>query len=284
MAIEYLRADASPEKVFEILERDGCVVIENLLDRERIREIRDEMAPYMADAEKGGNEFDGFETRRVGMLVARSPHSHPVIMDPTVLGVAERALAHASNFQLHCTQIVSIGPGSVPQPIHRDQWAFDLFPFPPGFDTTFATMWAISDFREENGATRVIPGSHKMDDKLQFEQKDTEPAEMEPGSVLLYTGSLYHGGGENRSDADRVGLIVHYSLAWLRQEENQYISVPREVIDELPEDLLRMMGYAEGAFSLGFFDAGRDPIAAVRPEFEREAKVESLDEAKGKVS
>ena len=81
-----------------------------------------------------------------------------------------------------------------------------------------------------------------------------------------------------------MGLIVHYSLAWLRQEENQYISVPREVIDELPEDLLRMMGYAEGAFSLGFFDAGRDPIAAVRPEFEKAPNAESLDEVKGKLT
>ncbi len=77
----------------------------------------------------------------------------------------------------------------------------------------------------------------------------------------------------NSTDDNRIGLIVHYSLAWLRQEENQYIGTPNEVLKSLPEDLLRLMGYSKGAYSLGFYDAGRDPIAAVRPELEREADV-----------
>jgi ectoine hydroxylase-related dioxygenase (phytanoyl-CoA dioxygenase family) len=199
-------------------------------------------------------------------------------MNRTVLDVAARALSHATKFQLHCTEIIAVGPGSKPQLIHRDQWAFDMFPFPPGFDTTLATMWALTDFTEENGATRVIPGSHKRADRLRFEEKDTEAAEMEAGSVLLYTGSLYHGAGANHSDSDRVGLIVHYTLGWLRQEENQYLCVPKKVLQELPEDLLRLMGYDHGGFSLGFIDAGRDPIAAVRPEFEKSTSGIELDE------
>jgi ectoine hydroxylase-related dioxygenase (phytanoyl-CoA dioxygenase family) len=153
-----------------------------------------------------------------------------------------------------------------------------MFPFPPGFDSTFATMWALTDFTDANGATRVISGSHKLADRLEFTQQDTEAAEMKAGSVLLYTGSLYHGAGGNSSDSDRTGLIVHYTLGWLRQEENQYLCVPKEVLQELPEDLLRLMGYDHGSYSLGFIDDGRDPIAAVRPEFEKSDSGIELDD------
>ncbi len=278
MTIEHLPADAPSEKVSEVLERDGCVVIDGLLRRDEIDQINLEMADHVEATAKGTDDFAGSETRRTGTLVARSPKSRDVIMNRTVLDVAARALSHATRFQLHCTQIISVGPGSEPQLIHRDQWAFDMFPFPPGFDTTFATMWAFTDFTDANGATRVIPGSHKLADRLEFTQQDTEAAEMEAGSVLLYTGSLYHGAGGNSSDSDRVGLIIHYTLGWLRQEENQYLCVPKEVLQELPEDLLRLMGYDHGSYSLGFIDDGRDPIAAVRPEFEKSDSGIELDD------
>jgi len=126
-------------------------------------------------------------------------------------------------------------------------------------------MWAMTDFTEENGATRVIPGSNRFEDRKQFGNDDTEPAEMEAGSVLFYTGSLYHGGGANRSDAVRFGLNITYAVAWLRQEENQYLSVPREIARDLPVPLLRLMGYARGAYALGYVDDLRDPIEVVRP-------------------
>ena len=193
-------------------------------------------------------------------------------MHPTILGVADLALAHATNYQLHCTQLIEVGPNSAPQLIHRDQWAFDLFQFPAGFDSTFSTMWAMTDFTPENGATRVIPGSHEHEDALQYAIEDTIPAVMDKGSVLLYTGSLYHGAGENSTRDWRIGLIIHYSLAWLRQEENQYLGTPAEVLQKLPEPLLRLMGYSMGAYSLGFIDGGRDSIAAIRPELEQEAE------------
>jgi hypothetical protein len=270
MKIEHLPAESSPSDIHNILARDGCVVIDKLLSESLVDTILAEMAPHMENTAMGADEFDGFNTRRTGCLVARSPASHAAIMQASVLGVTDLALAHASNYQLHCTQTIEVGPQSAPQMIHRDQWAFDLFKFPSGFDTTFATMWAMTDFTDENGATRVIPGSHKHEDGLEYVVEDTIPAEMSKGSVLLYTGSLYHGAGENRSKDWRIGLIVHYSLAWLRQEENQYLTTPEHVLKQLPEDLLRLMGYSRGAYSLGFIDGGRDPIAAIRPELERE--------------
>jgi ectoine hydroxylase-related dioxygenase (phytanoyl-CoA dioxygenase family) len=269
MPLIHLPADAPSDEVSNVLEREGCVVIDRVLDRPTIAELRNEMAPYLASTRKGVDAFDGFETKRAGMLVARSPMAREIIMNSTVLEVAAQALSHASNFQLHITEIIELGPGSAAQPIHRDQWAFDFFPFPVGHESTFATMWALTNFTEENGATRVIPGSNRLENRLKFSQADTEPAVMEAGSVLLYTGSLYHGAGANRSHSVRSGLIVHYSLAWLRQEENQYLSVPPDVLQTLPEALLRLMGYSHGAYSLGFIDGGRDPIAAIRPDLEK---------------
>ena len=266
MSIVHLRANTSPEQAHEILKRDGCVVIDGLMPTETVSAIREEMGPWLEAAPAGCDDFDGRQTRRVGMLVGRSPSSHDIILDPTVLGIADQALAHATNYQLHCTQVIAVGPGSQPQPIHRDQWAFDMFPFPQGFDSTFSTMWALTDFTEANGATRVVPGSHRDEDFKQLTLQDSLPAEMSAGSVLLYTGSLYHGAGQNDSDRDRIGLIVHYSLAWLRQEENQYLSCPSEVLDVLPEQMLRLMGYARGAYSLGFVDGGIDSLSAVRPD------------------
>jgi ectoine hydroxylase-related dioxygenase (phytanoyl-CoA dioxygenase family) len=110
----------------------------------------------------------------------------------------------------------------------------------------------------------VIPGSHRLADRLRFAYEDTEPAEMPAGSVVFYTGSLYHGGGANRSDAVRHGLNLTYAVSWLRQEENQYLSVPFEVARTLDEPLLRLMGYARGAYALGYVDDLRDPLDALR--------------------
>jgi ectoine hydroxylase-related dioxygenase (phytanoyl-CoA dioxygenase family) len=163
------------------------------------------------------------------------------------------------------TQIIAIGPGEPCQPIHRDQWAFDLFPFPKGYEVQCNTLWAMNDFTAENGATRLIPGSHRFEDRLSFQERDTEPAEMGAGSVLFYTGALYHGGGANRTSAVRYGLNITYARAWLRQEENQYLAVPRAIAKELPLPLLRLMGYARGAYALGYVDDLRDPIDVLLP-------------------
>ena len=125
-------------------------------------------------------------------------------------------------------------------------------------------MWAMSEFTEENGATRVIPGSNKWEDKLRPTNDQTVAAEMPKGSVLLYLGSLYHGGGANRSDRPRRGINVGYTLSWLRQEENQYLACPPDVARELPEALARLAGYQRGAYALGYYGDLRDPFDAVR--------------------
>jgi len=261
--VRHLPATSTVEEVAEVLAADGGAIIDRLVDPGIFDAMRSELAPFMADTPYG-DDFSGHRTRRTGGLVARAPSSHQLVMHPLVAGAVGSVLAHATAFQLHLTQIISIEPAQDAQYIHRDQWAFDFFSFPTGYEVTCNTIWAMTDFTEENGATRLIPGSHRLDDKLVFTQDDTEPAEMERGSVLLYTGAMYHGGGANRSDAPRNGVNITYCAGWLRQEENQYLSVPPEIARELPDDLLRMIGYAPGAYALGYVDDLRDPIAVLR--------------------
>jgi hypothetical protein len=263
--IEHLTSDAAPHEVAEAVGRDGAVIVDGVADAALLDRIESELRPYLDATPSGPDEFSGTLTRRTGSLVARSPSSRELVMHPLTLGAARVFLGHATTIQLHLTQAIAIGPGETAQPIHRDQWAFDFFPFPSGYEVQCNTIWALTEFTEENGATRIVPGSNAREDRVSFGADDTVPAVMGRGSVLVYSGSVYHGGGANRSAATRIGLNITYNVGWLRQEENQYLSVPREVAETLPTDLLRLMGYDRGAYALGYIDDLRDPIEAVRP-------------------
>ncbi len=266
MPIEHLPSSAAPEEIAAIIARDGCAVVDRVASPEQIAKFKAEIAPYENANATGSDDFAGRSTKRTGALIARSPTARDFVTHPSVLGTVGKVLAHATGFQLHLTQLISIGGGEPMQQIHRDQWAFDFFPFPNGYEVQCNTIWAMTDFTAENGATRVIPGSHRYADKLKFTEEQTEPAEMAAGSVLFYTGAIYHGGGANRSQRVRSGLNLTYNLAWLRQEENQYLACPHEIARTLPEPLLRLMGYARGAYALGYVGDLRDPIEVLRPE------------------
>jgi len=263
--IAHLASDASPAEVAAVVGRVGAVVVDSVAPAALLDRIESELRPYLRATPTGPDDFSGSRTRRTGALIARSASCRELVMHPLAVATARAFLGHATNIQLHLTQAIAIGPGETAQPIHRDQWAFDFFPFPQGYEVQCNTIWALTDFTEENGATRVVPGSNAREDKLTFGPDDSEPAEMSRGSVLFYSGSVYHGGGANRSAGTRIGLNITYNVAWLRQEENQYLSVPREVARTLPTDLLRLMGYDRGAYALGYIGDLRDPIEAVRP-------------------
>jgi len=263
-AITHVPPDTPVERIDEILRRDGALVVDDLAQLDVLDTIEEEMRPYVEATPPGSDDFSGRTTRRTGGLVGRSPASHALVRHPLVLAAAARLLDRAQNFQLHLTQVISIGPDSPGQAIHRDEWAFDFFDFPSDYHVQCNTIWAMTDFTEENGATRVVPGSQDWPKRFDVPVTDTIPAEMSRGSCLLYTGKVYHGGGANRSDAVRVGLNLTYDVAWLRQEENQYLSVPREIAAGLDDELLRLIGYRIGAYALGYIDDVRDPIEAVR--------------------
>jgi hypothetical protein len=263
--IAHVPPTTAAETVAVAIARDGAVIVDGLAPLALMDRIDVELAPYLAATPTGPDAFSGSKTRRTGALIARSAASRELVMHPLALGVTGTVLQHASNFQLHLTQAIAIGPGEAAQPIHRDQWAFDFFPFPPGYEVQCNAIWALTDFSEENGATRVVVGSNRAEDGSAYRIEDTEPAEMARGSALFYSGSVYHGGGPNRSDRTRIGVNITYNVAWLRQEENQYLSVPLEIAATLPVELLRLMGYDRGAYALGYIDDLRDPIEAVRP-------------------
>jgi len=224
--------------------------------------IAEELEPWLSTAEPGYSDFVGHATRRTGALIARSPTARTLITDPTILSVLDLALAdHASTYQVDLTQMIDMGPGETAQAIHRDRWTFDNYPFPLGFEAEINLMWAVSDFTEAMGATRVVVGSHMWEDNPpEVDPALSIAAEMPKGSVLLYSGSIYHGGGANTTEVHRVGMNVGYTLGWLRQEENQYLACPQEIARELPEGLLRLMGYQRGAFALGYVDDFMEPL------------------------
>ena len=190
MPVAHLSRDARPEEAAALVGRDGAVVVDDVAETALLDRIEGELRPYFDATPSGPDDFSGRRTRRTGSLVARSPSCRELIQHPLGLGAARALLEHATNIQLHLTQAIAIGPGETAQPIHRDQWAFDFFPFPQGYEVQCNTIWAMTDFTEENGATRVVVGSNHAADKLSFGHDDTVPAEMRRGSVLLYSGSV----------------------------------------------------------------------------------------------
>ena len=279
MNIKHLPASASGDEVAAALDQDGVAVIDHVVRPEFMDEVAEELRSWMEATPPGRDEFSGLRTRRTGGLIGRSPKCRELVAHPLVLATVGKVLGHAASFQLQLTQVIAIAAGEPMQLIHRDQWAFDFFPFPKGYEVECNTIWAMTDFTAENGATRVIPGSHRYDDKLRFTEQDTVPVEMAKGSLLLYTGSLYHGAGANRSGTTRAGINITYNVSWLRQEENQYLSVPLEIARTLPVDLLRLMGYRLGAYSLGYVDDLRDPLHVVRPDLAPAAGAQALGQS-----
>ena len=260
-------ASASGAAIAEAMLEQGAAIIEHVVDDDVCARLRDELSPWIEATPTGADTFSGLETRRTGALLARSVASRELIAHPLILDTVDKVLwPQKTTFQLHLTQVITIGPNSPAQQLHRDQWCFDFFEFPDDLQVEVGTMFALDDFTEANGATRVALGSHhEQVDLKNASSFATVPAEMPAGSIVLYTGRTVHGGGANTADSRRVGINIDYALGWLRQEENQYLSVPLEVARELPEDIQRLMGYRQGAYALGYIDDSRDPIEVLRP-------------------
>lgn len=252
-----------------ILDRDGAVVFERLLEPEAIAAIGAELENYLGRSHLGEGDFWGYKTKRVGALVAKSrSFAERIAPNPTVMAVMECLLGpHCERFQLHVTQSVNIGPGEDEQILHRDD---GLLPFVhPGPQALCNTMWSLTEFTEENGATRVILGSHLWDDaRLPGPGDEIAQAVMPPGSCMIYVGSLWHGGGANRSSESwRNGLICGYSLGWLRQEENQYLAVPPAIAKDLPEHVQHLIGYKIHGGFLGWVE-GHDPHVVLEERYD----------------
>ncbi len=251
--LETLSNDTDLETILEVFRRDGACIIKDILPAGMIDQTMDEVMPYVEKTRFGADDFTGRQTRRTGALVARSPACRDIVTDRLVLGVANEFLAEFSaRIILHLTQTIFIDPGQGAQTLHRDRLAWGGY-IPREIEPQFNTMYALTDFTKENGATRVVPGSNHWDYKHRAEKDQICQAEMSAGSVLMYSGSVIHSGGENRSDQSRLGLNITYCLGWLRQEENQYLSCPPEVARELSPELQELLGYTMGNYALGYY-------------------------------
>jgi ectoine hydroxylase-related dioxygenase (phytanoyl-CoA dioxygenase family) len=268
MALKHLPPTSTPEEVVAALKADGACIVDNLVSDELMDRVAEEMAPHIDLTPEGGDDFIGRRTRRTGSMIARSPASRELITNPLVLGATGILLEKATAYQLHLTQVISVFPGETEQPLHRDELAWDFFPFPTDYDVQCNTIWAMTDFTVENGATRVLTGTHELGQKVTSAEaqvgRAVERAEMKRGSAFFYTGKVFHGAGANHSDAVRQGINITYCVGWVRQEENQYLSTPIEVARTLDDDLLKLMGYQLGGIAMGYVRDFEDPIVTVR--------------------
>jgi ectoine hydroxylase-related dioxygenase (phytanoyl-CoA dioxygenase family) len=262
--LNHVPATASVDEVVAALRRDNYVIIDELVPDHFMDALESQLDPYIDSSPVGAEAHLGKKTRRTGALVARSTLSHQLIRHPTILGAVEAFLAHASAYQLMLTQVISIYPGEKAQGLHQDENAWDYFPFPADYHVQCNTLWALSDYTAEMGATRVVPGSHLPGAPAEYTDADCVQAEMSRGSVLLYSGKIWHSGGENRSDRVRKAINVNYAVGWVRQEENQYLACPPDVARNLDDDMLRLIGYQQGAYAMGYYRDVEDPIVAVR--------------------
>ncbi|KPF73974.1 hypothetical protein IP88_08220 [alpha proteobacterium AAP81b] len=263
--ITHLARDCSVADILAALDRDGAVIIDQLMPEARRAQLLAELDPFIDTRPMGRDEFGGFQTKRIGALMARSPACSELALDPLVNAACAAFLApFCDGYQLHFTQAVSIGPGEKAQMLHRDRGVWGGY-VPRRIETQFSTIWAATDFTAANGATRLVPGSHRWEAGREPEPHEIAAAAMPAGSVLLYSGTVIHGGGANATDQKRVGVLLHYTLGWLRQEENQYLSCPPEVAKSLSPELRALMGYTKGGFTLGFFSS---PTPADMPGLE----------------
>ena len=233
--------------------QDGGVIVANQAQDDLIDKITNELRPHFDEqGHKFKNDFNGHKTLRLGAILGVSRSSAEVIAHPRVMKVADAVLRpHCDSYRIGSCTAIEICPGEEVQVLHRDD---DFYPIRfPDVEFQISAMWALDDFTLENGATRVVPGSNSMQEVSSVEEADIVQAVMPKGSVLYYLGSTIHGGGANRSQLPRSGLITTYSLGWLRQEENQYLSVPREVADSYPEHVRRLMGYQAHGKYLGVY-------------------------------
>lgn len=273
MGLQTLNHDCTVEEIIRAMKRDGACIVRDVLSSEMLRSVNADVDPWIEQSALGVEDFGGRATKRTGALIARCPAVRPVAMHPLILGASSEFLSpYCERIQLNNTQLITLFPGQGAQPLHRDRLVWGgggggYIPMP--IEPQFNTIWALTDFTEENGATVIVPGSQAWDFDRKARQEEIVQAEMSQGSVLLYSGTVLHGGGTNRSAARRVAMNITYSLSWLRQEENQYISCPPKIAKDLDPELTDLVGYTMANFALGFCsdpERGSELSDVVSPE------------------
>ena len=267
MSLKSFDGKSSSAVVADALRRDGGVIVRDLAPVGLIEAVANELRPrfdefgenHCTDYRSG---FSGQKTLRCHGVLRYAPTSSELIAHQMVLDIADAILLPScAEYQIGSATGIEILPGEGDQQLHRDD-----SPYPiqlAGFELQIGVMWALSDFTAENGATRVVPGSHRF--LRAWHGPDLSlcvQAVMPRGSALFYLGSTWHGGGANHSHYARTGLINTYSLGWLRSESNHILEVPPQMARRFNERVRRLLGYTPhggGEDQLGCYD-GSDPV------------------------
>lgn len=232
----------------QAVERDGYVVMENLIDAAACAEIKREAKRLVHHT--GSNPFEGLNTQRVYNVLAKTRALDELADHPRVMALMDGLFL--PNYLLSQLQMINIRPGEAAQRLHMDDGFYPLIRPRPLLGA--ATIWAIDDFTAENGATVVVPGSHKWVGERAAEREEARPVVMPAGSCVFFLGTLWHGGGENRSNADRLAATCQYCQPWLRQQENFFLEVPPDTVRALRPKIQSMMGYSIHGSFMGFVD------------------------------
>ena len=241
--------DAHAKQIAE----DGYTIVEGAIETDLVDALNEDL--LRLERELGivpaANDFEGTKTVRIYNLLVHGELYERIPVHEHVLPVVERVLDPGC--LVSSLSSISIGPDETAQPIHADD---QLIPIAkPHVATVCNSMWALTDFTEENGATRLIPGSHLADASPIYGQPyDSIPAEMPKGSVLIWHGSLWHGGGANRTDERRVGIAMNYCAGWIRQQENQQLGIPKETARRFSPRLRELVGYGVYNGLIGHID------------------------------
>lgn len=231
----------------------GYCIVPDALPAATVQALDDDLAEPFARTPFGQGGFYGTTTKRFGRLLIRSPHAASLVQHRLVTGIVEAVLSPWCDcIQLNTTQAIAVHPGAPAQLPHRDQ---DMWRGPVGeIEYLVNVMWPLTPFTRDNGATLVWPRSHGQQ-ALEAEPPETPiAAEMEPGAALIFLGSTLHGAGANLTDAVRRGLVVGYSLGWLKPYENQWLAYPPEIARTFPSELAALVGYRQHRPNLGNYE------------------------------
>ncbi len=206
------------------------------------------------------NRAEGYNTKRIYNLLAKDPAFWEMPAHDAVLPVVTNLIDRWAI--LSGTTAMNIGPGEELQGMHTDEGNITLPR--PRQPLMAVTIWALSDFTADNGATRIVPGSHKADREPRADEiDDAIPAEMPAGSVMIMHGGMWHCGGPNTTeDQWRMGANIQYCVGWMRGQQNHYLSLQPETVQAMPKRLQQLAGFGLHKGAMGHID-GASPGAVV---------------------
>ncbi|KAB8253797.1 hypothetical protein BDV32DRAFT_133464 [Aspergillus pseudonomiae] len=246
----------APEKIIQAMHQGGACIIEGLLSKDQVQELNAELDGPLEAITPGSKhkvdliqEFHGRNTKRLTNVTTHSKvFRHQILDNELVHQVCERAFHQDSGtYWMGAAQVIQIAPGNEAQVLHRDQGQYPIFDLlgHKAPEATVNFLIALTDFTEENGATRVIPGSHFWKDYSDLgSPEQTVPAIMKAGDAVLMSGKTVHGGGANKTaDELRRGIAFTMQCSYLTPEEANPFIISLDTIKELSPRAQRMLGF-----------------------------------------